>query len=126
MPQQATIRRPPRGQARIAVILVLLILAPLGISVAERLIPKGPASAQTFLQRPDAQYQNCVRDTVYMRYRHWELLRGVREEVVRYGIRGDITIDRCRQCHTSREQFCNKCHDSVSLKPDCFQCHYYP
>ena len=61
-----------------------------------------------------------------MRRHHWELLRGVREEIVRYGKRGEIGLDRCRECHTSRERFCNVCHDAVSLTPDCFDCHYYP
>jgi hypothetical protein len=126
MPQQAGFRHPLRGQARLAVFLVLLILVPLGFSVAYRFVPTGTVSAQAFLQRPDAKYDRCVRDTAYMRHRHWELLRGVREEVVRYGIRGDVTIDRCRGCHTNRATFCNKCHDAVSLTPDCFQCHYYP
>jgi hypothetical protein len=108
------------------VLLVLLILAPIGHSLVDRFVPKSSVAAQAFLQRPDAKYDRCVRDTAYMRHRHWELLRGVREEVVRYGIRGDISIDKCRGCHTNRQQFCNKCHDAVSLTPDCFQCHYYP
>jgi len=118
--------RDSSGQVRVAVVLVLLVLLPLGYSVADRVIVSNQASVQAFLEPPETNETRCIRDTTYMRYRHWELLRGVREEVVRYGIRGDVTIDKCRSCHKSRERFCNKCHDATSLTPDCFQCHYYP
>jgi len=126
MPEQAANNRTGRGEARIAVTLLLLILAPLGYSLIRRAIPENGASAGVFLERPDPKYQKCVRETDFMRYHHWELLRGVREEVVRYGIRGDVLLSKCRECHTSRERFCNRCHDAVSLTPDCFECHYYP
>ena len=86
----------------------------------------GDAGDELFLERPDPKYTSCVKDTEYMRYHHWELLRGIREEIVRYGIRGEVNLARCRDCHTSRETFCNRCHDAVSLTPDCFGCHYYP
>jgi len=62
----------------------------------------------------------------YMPYHHWTLLREVRNEVVRDGVRGEISLDRCRGCHPGRERFCNRCHEAVSLAPDCFGCHYYP
>ena len=47
-------------------------------------------------------------------------------QVVRYGIRGEIGLKKCKECHTSRERFCTKCHEAVSLTPDCYGCHYYP
>jgi hypothetical protein len=110
-----------------AVLIVLLLLVPLAYSVGHRVISRDVAAAEgVFLERPDAKYKNCVKETEYMRYHHWELLRGVREQVVRYGIRGEIVLSRCPECHTRREQFCNRCHDAVSLTPDCFDCHYYP
>lgn len=113
------------GRALIASILALIMLAPLGFYLARGAATLGDES-QPLLERPDAKHKKCVKDTRYMRYHHWELLRGIREEVVRYGNRGDIGLYTCRECHTSRERFCNKCHDAVSLKPDCFGCHYYP
>jgi hypothetical protein len=109
-----------------AIILVILIFLPLAYSVASHVLAQTERNEELFLQMPDPQYKNCVRETDYMRYHHWELLRGIREEVVRYGIRGDVGLGMCKNCHTSREQFCNKCHDSVSMTPDCFGCHYYP
>ncbi len=115
-----------KGQARLAVLLIALLLVPLAYSVVNRFIPKGTAPDEVFLERPQAKYKSCVKATDYMRYHHWELLRETREQVVRYGIRGEIALDKCRECHESRERFCNQCHNAVSLTPDCFQCHYYP
>ena len=127
MPDKASHARSEKGQTRIAVMAALLVLVPLGTSVISRVIPnKAGSSAGVFLERPDPKYKSCVRDPAYMRLHHWELLRGIREEVVRYGIRGETGLSRCPECHTSRERFCNRCHDAVSLTPDCFDCHYYP
>jgi len=109
-----------------AVILAVLILLPFGYSVVSSVFAQDEQNLQPFLERPDPKYKECVRETDYMRYHHWELLRGIREEVVRYGKREDINLNKCRKCHTSRERFCNRCHDATSLTPDCFDCHYYP
>lgn len=109
-----------------AVILALIILLPFGYSIVSSVFAQDDQNPQPFLERPDPKYKECVRETDYMRYHHWELLRGIREEVVRYGKREDINLNKCRECHTSRERFCNKCHDATSLTPDCFDCHYYP
>jgi quinone-modifying oxidoreductase, subunit QmoC len=116
------------GQAKLAVIIaaLVLVLVPLAYSTVSRVIPKRTDPPAVFLERPDPKYKNCVRETVYMRYHHWELLKGIREEVVRYGVRSDISLSKCRQCHTSRERFCDRCHNAVSMTPDCFGCHYYP
>jgi len=116
------------GQAKLAVIIaaLVLVLVPLACSTVSQVIPKRTEPSAVFLERPDPKYKNCVRDAVYMRFHHWELLRGIREEVVRYGVRGDISLSKCRECHTSRERFCDRCHNAVSLTPDCFGCHYYP
>jgi len=105
---------------------VLVILFPLGYSVVSYVAAQGVSSPQPFLEKPDAKYENCVKDTDYMRLHHWELLRGIREEIVRYGMRGEIGLKKCGECHTSRERFCDRCHNTVSMTPDCFGCHYYP
>jgi hypothetical protein len=105
---------------------IIVILIPLGYSLVSNLLAGSLGGAQPFLERPDEKYKECVRDTEFMRLHHWELLRTVREEVVRYGHRGDIGISKCGECHVSREGFCNRCHNSVNLYPDCFGCHYYP
>jgi len=115
------------GIKPIAVVLIIvLMLTPLAYSVADHLFHFGSDDVGPFLERPDPKFKECVKDTEYMRLHHWELLREIREEVVRYGIRGEVDLAKCMDCHTSREKFCDKCHNEVSLTPDCFGCHYYP
>ena len=110
----------------IIIVPILIILFPFVYSIVAYPSHKAALDSKPFLERPDPKYKNCLKDTEYMRHHHWELLRSVREEFVRYGKRGDISLSRCRDCHTSRMNFCNKCHSSVSMTPDCYGCHYYP
>lgn len=119
------VRANARGTLVIAA-AVLVILIPLGYSLVSPLLARDSGSAEVFLEMPDPSHAACVEKTSYMRYHHWELLKQIREEVVRYGIRGEVGLRQCRNCHTSRERFCNRCHNAVSLYPDCFGCHYYP
>ncbi len=108
------------------VIPILVILFPLGYGIAGFILSKDTQSVRPFLEMPDAKYKKCVRDTTYMRFHHMDLLKGIRDESVREGKVDKITLENCRECHTSREGFCNRCHDTVNLHPDCFDCHYYP
>jgi len=126
MPMNVTDSRSGGLSAVFTIFLVLVILFPLGFSAVQLLVSPNAPAAEPFLEMPDPQYKECVRDIEYMRLQHWELLRHVREEVVRYGKRGEINLAKCRDCHTSRERFCNRCHDAASVLPDCFECHYYP
>ncbi len=125
MSQQPDSRFPHRLRVLLAIVLIVFILSPFGYSVISR-VASTTDQAELFLERPDPQYENCVRDTEYMRYHHWELLSEVREKAVRYGDRDDPGLRGCKDCHTSRERFCNRCHDAASVWPDCFGCHYYP
>ena len=110
----------------VVAVAILIILFPLGYSLVARILGAGPDLSEPFLEMPDPKYKECVRDTEYMRFHHMDLLKEIREEFVRYGNREGIGLDSCRGCHTSRETFCNRCHNAVSLNLDCFGCHYYP
>ena len=55
-----------------------------------------------------------------------DLLKEIRNQVVREGITSDISLEECRDCHTDRSRFCNQCHNIVNLNLDCFGCHNYP
>ena len=111
----------------IAVVMpILIILFPPIYSLFASVFARAGQTSELFLERPDAKYEECVKETEYMRHHHWELLRAIREEVVRYGIRGELGLNKCKECHTSRERFCNKCHNAVTMTPDCYGCHYYP
>jgi len=30
----------------------------------------------------------------------------------------------CLQCHTSKEKFCDSCHQYAAVKPYCWDCHF--
>jgi len=108
---------------------IVVLLVPLGFSLVSALIPREAGAGHAFLERPDPKYERCVEATTYMRYHHWELLTRVRDSVMRAGKRrviGVIGLNRCRECHTSRKNFCDHCHNTVNLYPPCFGCHYYP
>lgn len=68
----------------------------------------------------------CVLPEEQMRRTHMDFLKHRRDETVRRGVRlHEESLLNCQTCHTSRQQFCDKCHDYVGVKPDCFQCHIY-
>ena len=114
------------GQARWIVLAVALVFVPLCVAVVSQVNGNTKESSKGFLEKPDPRYEDCVREAGYMRFHHWELLRAVREEVVRYGKRSEVSLRGCSECHTSRESFCDRCHGAASVSPDCFSCHYYP
>ena len=122
------------GQARLALIIALLVCVPLCFAVVSQISRDNSDPLKNFLEKPDPKYEDCIGNgALYMRFHHWEHLRSVREEVVRHGDRkkddvyGISTgLSGCPECHTSRERFCDQCHNAASVIPDCFGCHYYP
>lgn len=112
---------PANRNSAVVTVCTVALLFPLLYSAAASVLSRPP---DPFLEMPDVKYQDCVRETEYMRFHHMDLLKEVREEFVRYGNRGEISLASCRGCHTSRKRFCDQCHNSVSLNLDCFGCHY--
>lgn len=109
---------------RLILIAVVIVLLPLGCSVVGAVM--GGGDEEPLLVMPDPEHKACVRDTETMRLKHMYILKEIRDEVIRDGIRGDLRLETCSECHTSRAEFCDRCHNHVNLKPDCFGCHYYP
>jgi len=126
--------------ALIWVVPLVIILGPIAYSIMAPLILQGAESGQPFLEKAVSNYHGgcALGDPTVVRYRHWEILKDIREEIVRYGDRKENEIDlgggkrvvkglsSCKECHLSRERFCDQCHNAVSLFPDCFDCHNYP
>ena len=121
----------------VVAISIPIILLPLGYSVVSSVVTAGTQSTEPLLQYPDEEHgSECVlgMDREYMRFHHMDLLKGSRDQVVREGKRefvcdgrkGEIRFDGCWECHTSRERFCNVCHEAVNLNLGCFRCHYDP
>lgn len=107
----------------VVIVMALIIVAPIAYSALSPVFTQSP---KPFLERPDVEFEACIRETEYMRLHHMDYLKEVREEYVRHGIRDEKGITSCKGCHTSRERFCNRCHETVDLNIDCFGCHYYP
>ncbi|MFH1896778.1 MAG: hypothetical protein ABH886_00815 [Candidatus Desantisbacteria bacterium] len=69
----------------------------------------------------------CIKDKEYMRTSHMDLLKKARVKAVRDGVRiKDYSLKNCQTCHQKRDEFCDRCHNFVGVKPECFECHYYP
>lgn len=116
------------------VIFVLLITFPLWWSHG-RTAPAPALSLDTdaIRQLPE---KRCVEDASFMRKNHMKLLASWREGAVREGKRLYTATDgrsfavsltgTCLQCHSNKEQFCDRCHDYMKARPDCFSCHIIP
>ena len=117
-----------RPKAALVPVAVLVIVFPLGYTLVRSVLPRGAEAAQPFLDKPQTESARCVlgADTNDVRFHHMDYLKQIRDQAVREGKRGSVGLNTCRECHTSRERFCNQCHNAVNLQLDCFRCHYYP
>jgi hypothetical protein len=109
----------------IPVVAGVVILSPLAYSVGRFAWVSLFAAPKPFLQAASAPSGRCVRDAAWMRGNHRVFLRELRDKTVRDGIRNEVTLSSCSQCHKDKAQFCDKCHNAVNLRPDCFDCHSY-
>jgi len=109
-----------------ATIFAVVILLPIGLSAFGLHIPSPPEMPEVFLEPVDQKWENCIRDSTEMRFRHMEVLKEIRDKVIRLGIRDEVTLAGCGTCHINRERFCDRCHAEASVTLDCFGCHYYP
>lgn len=78
----------------------------------------------------------CVMPKEYMRSNHMVLLDEWRDSVIRDGDRskvfaGIIKYDKslsnsCMKCHNNKKNFCDRCHERLSVNPTCWDCHNLP
>jgi hypothetical protein len=78
----------------------------------------------------------CVEPAPYMRANHMKLLAAWRDGAVREGNRSYRAADgkvyeirltgTCLECHSNKEQFCDRCHNYAGAKPNCWSCHIIP
>lgn len=111
-----------RNRGAWATAFAIVILLPVALSI---LRPLWAAEPDVFLEPADPRWENCVRDVDYMRFHHMDLLKEVRSDVVRAGLKGGITLKGCGECHHNRDLFCDRCHEKASVVLDCWGCHYY-
>ena len=115
------------ARKRVLPVIIAIILFPLVYSIVTRVFAGSSADRQAFPELPPKEVsEECVRPKKYMRFHHMDLLKEIRVDAVRDGRRGNINFERCIECHTNHEVFCDRCHGPVNLHPDCFDCHRYP
>ena len=78
----------------------------------------------------------CVAETDYMRASHMALLNEWRDLVVREGKRVYVSpggkeytmslTNGCLDCHSIKEEFCERCHVYMGVSLYCWDCHYEP
>lgn len=96
-------------------------------------IEKGQVAAEPIVKPASGE---CIESVDVMRRSHMRILYQWRDEVVRGNAAGrrdyvnakgvhynKSLTGTCLSCHTSKEEFCDRCHQRVSIKPNCFQCH---
>jgi hypothetical protein len=85
---------------------------------------------------PPGGEKECVAPASVMRDTHMSLLNEWRDDVLRDANRTTVEVGgkvyrkglqmACMQCHTSKEKFCDTCHEYASVKPYCWDCHLTP
>ena len=118
--------------------IVLGLVIGLGILTLPLWINLGRAKAmpEVELSAKAKAAGQCVLSKQAMRTQHMKLLDEWREKAVRQGTRTYTAPDgrkfemslsnTCMDCHHNREAFCNRCHDYVSVRPYCWDCHVNP
>ena len=107
------------------VVFVILVTVPLWYNRGKASTPPDPVLP--------TDYKNCVEDTDYMKASHMQILNDWRTVVVRGGdriytnkagqtFRMSLT-DTCLDCHSSKADFCDRCHTYADVAPYCWECH---
>ena len=112
------------------VVFLALVTLPMWYQVARG---AGTAPPELEMARDSKQ---CVAPTEYMRALHMDLLNLWRDQAVRDGDRIYVGVGgkeyeksltgTCLGCHSSREAFCDRCHEYVGAEPYCWDCHGRP
>ena len=114
------------------IIFIIVITLPITYNLATQSSLNGAPDVIIPLSAGD----KCVRSAEYMRPYHMDLLNEWRDEVVREGNRfttgprGDqieMSLTKtCLDCHSNKEEFCNRCHNYLAVDPYCWDCHITP
>ena len=119
--------------------VILLIIAFLGVCFSPLIYN---VSAPGFELKPPElakpEGDHCIEDADWMEANHMDLLLEIRTHTIRdpggrfYESKtypGEIfygTTHQCFECHTSKADFCDKCHGYNGVKPYCWECHNTP
>lgn len=109
---------------------LVLVTFPIWYNVAGGTTSTGPE------HKLPVEEKVCVAPVDYMRTSHMDLLINWRDDVVRRNIRNFVAFDgrthtmsltgTCLGCHTSKADFCDRCHNYAGVNPPCWDCHIDP
>ncbi|MDI6795763.1 MAG: sulfate reduction electron transfer complex DsrMKJOP subunit DsrJ [Desulfatibacillaceae bacterium] len=108
------------------VLFVIVFTFPFWINVGKANIAPEPKI------NPEVAGKVCVEDKAFMKANHMQLLDEWRDSVVRDGNRTYMggtgryemsLTNSCMGCHNNKAQFCDSCHNYISLTPNCWNCH---
>ncbi len=117
------------------VIFIVVLLFPFWFNLLFGSAEAAKAPEPELTQKAKAA-KHCVADTQFMRMDHMQLLDQWRDTVVRQGKREYVSgagkvymaslSKTCMDCHSNKEEFCDRCHNYASVRPYCWDCHTYP
>lgn len=114
-----------------AAIFCLVVLSPFMVNAFGA--PSGPDVSLDTPAINAMENKQCIVSTQDIKDNHMQMLDQWRNDVVREGSRdftnssGQVyekSLDgTCLECHSNRQEFCDKCHDYAGVKPYCWECH---
>ncbi len=116
------------------VIFVGLVFLPFFLSMGKAVAKPDPKIDTPYIQH--LAEKKCVESKQTMKTIHMQMLYDWRDAVVRDGDRIYVANDgkkytmslqnTCMKCHSNKKQFCDQCHNYLSVKPYCWDCHIAP
>jgi len=115
-------------------LFIILLTAPIWLRGGKSAFPPEIKVDTPAIQK--LEEKRCLEPTAYMKANHMELLDSWRNEVVREGNRIYVASDgkkyemslshTCMNCHSNKDQFCDRCHNYEGVTPTCWSCHVAP
>lgn len=119
----------------LVIILLIIFFSPLIYNASAPGFEKeAPTVKNGELAKPEGDH--CIENATWMKAWHMDLIHNLRTEAIRhqditytsedYGETYNASLNTCWECHESKEDFCNACHEYTGVKPYCFECHITP
>ena len=94
---------------------------------------KAAPAPELILTEKAREAKECVRPKEIIKREHMVLLDDWRDTVVRDAKRVYVNpqgkefnmslSNTCLDCHSNKEEFCDRCHNYASVSPYCWDCH---
>ena len=115
------------------IIFLVIVTSPLWYNLGRAALgTPAPGPPELAKAKGDA----CVLPAKEMKTEHMKLLDDWRDSVVREANRIHVDAsgkefemsltNTCLDCHAVKAEFCDRCHDYVSVSPYCWDCHTDP